>query len=130
MVKDIPTIGGICLKYIALKSKIHSAKVTKRDYKYEGSIEIDQDLLDAANLKAYEKVLVANFTNGYRYETYVIPGERNSGIICVSGGGARYSCIGDTVTIFSFGVYNKNEVPHPIVVLVDEHNKIRERLRK
>jgi len=114
------------MKYTALKSKIHSARVTERRFKYEGSIEIDSELLEAGRFKPHEKVLVANFTNGFRYETYLIEGEAGSGIIAVSGGGARYSCVGDIVTIFAFGEYDEKEIPHPYIVLVDENNRIKE----
>ena len=114
------------MKYTALRSKIHSAKVTERRFKYEGSIEIDEDLLNAGGFKPHEKVLVANFTNGFRYETYLIKGEAGSGIVAVTGGGARYSCIGDIIAVFAFGTYEEDEEAHPTVVLVNDKNKIKE----
>ena len=114
------------MKYVALKSKIHSVQVTERRFKYEGSIEIDEELLEAGGFKPHEKVLVANFTNGFRYETYLIKGEAGSGIVAVTGGGARYSCVGDVITVFAFGIYEEDEEAHPRIVLVDDKNKIKE----
>jgi aspartate 1-decarboxylase len=81
------------MRCIVLKSKIHSATVTEASLEYEGSIEIDETLMKAAGIREYEKVLVANSTNGNRYETYVIKGKPDSGTIRVNGAGARYSAI-------------------------------------
>ncbi len=111
-----------------LKSKIHTGTVTGADLHYEGSIVVDEDLMDEVGLREYEKVLVANFTNGNRYETYVIKGERGSGIIAVNGGGARYSCVGDTVTLFAFAEINESETLKPKVIILDEKNRVK--LRK
>lgn len=111
-----------------LKSKIHTATVTGADLYYEGSIVIDEDLMDEVGMREYEKVLVANFNNGNRYETYVIKGERGSGAIAVNGGGARYSCVGDIVTIFAFAQIDENETLKPKVIVVDKDNKVK--LRK
>lgn len=89
---------------------------------------IDETLMKEVGLREYEKVLVANFTNGNRYETYVIKGEADSGVIAVNGGGARYSCVGDTVTIFAFASIDESEHLKPKVIIVDEKNKVK--LRK
>ena len=114
------------MKYTVLKSKIHRITVTEAELNYEGSIEIDGILLDKAGIKEFEKVLVANFTNGKRYETYVTRGKENSGVVKVNGGGARYSCIGDILTVFSFALVSGNDVICPTIVFVDEDNHIKE----
>jgi len=113
------------MKYTVLKSKIHCVTVTEACLDYEGSIEIDGVLLDKAGIKEFEKVLVANFTNGNRYETYVTRGKENSGVVKVNGGGARYSCVGDTLTVFSFTVICENATIHPKIIFVDENNHIK-----
>jgi aspartate 1-decarboxylase len=113
------------MKIFVLKSKIHNATVTEAKLEYEGSIVIDEILMKAANIKEYEKVLIANFTNGNRYETYVMKGKSNSGIISVNGAGARYSCVGDKITIFTFASIEENEEIKPKIVIVDQENKIK-----
>jgi len=85
-----------------LKSKIHNAKVTQTELHYVGSITIDEDLMDAANLIEGEKVLVVNNNNGERLDTYVIKGKRGSKMICLNGAAARKAQVGDTVIIISF----------------------------
>jgi aspartate 1-decarboxylase len=111
-----------------LKAKIHRATVTEADLHYVGSITIDQDLMDAANLLSYEKVLVVDIDNGNRLETYIIPGPRKSGIICLNGASARLVSAGDKVIIMTFCRMSPEEaISHrPIVVFVDEQNAIRE----
>ena len=84
------------------KSKIHKVTVTEANLQYVGSITIDQDLMDAANLIEYEKVQVVNINNGERLETYVIKGERGSGTICMNGPAARKVVVGDVVIIISY----------------------------
>lgn len=84
------------------KSKIHKATVTEANLQYVGSITIDEDLMDAANLIEYEKVQVVNINNGERLETYVIKGERGSGTICLNGPAARKAVVGDVVIIISY----------------------------
>jgi aspartate 1-decarboxylase len=108
-----------------LKSKIHPATVTEACLQYEGSIVIDEVLMKAAGIKEYEKVLVANIANGNRYETYVMKGKPDSGVICVNGAGARYSCVGDKVTVFAFGIIGESESVHPKIVLVNGKNCIK-----
>jgi aspartate 1-decarboxylase len=113
------------MKYEVLKSKIHSATITETSLEYEGSIEIDEDIMKAAGIKEYEKVLVANFTNGNRYETYVMRGQPKSGTVRVTGGGARYSVVGDKVTVFAFTEIEESESANPKIVLVDSKNHIK-----
>ncbi|MDQ4141560.1 MAG: aspartate 1-decarboxylase, partial [Bacteroidota bacterium] len=85
-----------------LKSKIHRVKVTQAELHYVGSITIDEDLIDAANLVENEKVQIVNINNGERFETYVIKGERGTGTICLNGPAARKVQVGDIVIIFSY----------------------------
>ncbi len=111
-----------------LKAKIHRAFVTEADLHYVGSITIDQDLMDAAGLMAYEKVLVADVDNGNRLETYIIPGPRQSGIVCLNGASARLVSVGDRVIIMAFCQMSPDEAlsHRPNVVFVDENNAITE----
>lgn len=111
-----------------LKSKIHRAAVTQANLNYRGSITIDQDLLEAAKILPHEKVQVVNNNNGARFETYVIRGERGSGIICLNGAAARLAQPGDNVIVISYAMMTQEEalVHQPIIVLADESNKIEE----
>ncbi|WP_165088476.1 aspartate 1-decarboxylase [Neisseria yangbaofengii] len=111
-----------------LGGKIHRATVTEADLNYVGSITVDQDLLDAAGICVNEKVAIVNNNNGERLETYVIPGERGSGVVCLNGAAARLVQKGDIVIIMSYVMLSEPEVSNhePKVVLVDEHNKIRD----
>lgn len=110
-----------------LGGKIHRATVTEADLNYVGSITIDQDLLDAAGICVNEKVQIVNNNNGARLETYNIPGERGSGVICLNGAAARLVQKGDIVIIMSYVLMGNEEAKNhePKVVLVNEHNKIR-----
>lgn len=92
-----------------LKSKIHTATLTQTELNYEGSITIDEDLLDAANMIAGEKVLIVNNNNGERIETYVIVGERGSGVIGLNGAAARRGQVGDILIIISFAIMDFEE---------------------
>ena len=109
-----------------LKSKIHRATVTDANLHYTGSITIDQDLMDAAGLTPYEKVLVANVNNGTRHETYTVPGERGSGVILTMGAAAHLVNPGDKVIIMAFAELDPSEVPghKPKIVVVDDQNHI------
>ena len=111
-----------------LGGKIHRATVTEADLNYVGSITIDQDLLDAAGILVNEKVAIVNNNNGERFETYTIPGERGSGVVCLNGAAARLVQKGDIVIIMSYVMLSEPEIAahEPKVVLVDEHNKIRD----
>ena len=92
-----------------MKSKIHCARVTEANLNYMGSITIDEDLLDAANLIAGEKVSIVNNNNGDRFETYIIKGERGSGCICLNGAAARKVQVGDIVIIMSYALMDFEE---------------------
>ncbi|HZY35385.1 MAG TPA: aspartate 1-decarboxylase [Mucilaginibacter sp.] len=109
-----------------LKSKIHRAKVTQAELNYVGSITIDEDLMDAANLIANEKVQIVNNNNGARFETYVIRGERGSGTICLNGAAARLAQLGDIVIIMSFAHMDMDEARkfQPVLIFPDADNKL------
>ena len=109
-----------------MKSKIHRARVTQAELNYVGSITIDQDLMDAADIIANEKVQIVNNNNGARMETYVIPGERGTGTICLNGAAARLVQVGDIVIIISYALMEREEARNhkPLLVFPDEHNKI------
>ena len=109
-----------------LKSKIHTATVTEANVDYEGSITVDKDLMEAADLVPYEQVHIFNVTNGHRFYTYVIEGKRGSGVICTNGAAAHLAREGDTVIIASFSSYDEIEVNNhnPKLVYVDVNNKI------
>jgi aspartate 1-decarboxylase len=109
-----------------MKSKIHRATITQADLNYIGSIAIDQDLMEAANLIENERVHIYNITNGERLETYVIKGKRGSGIISLNGAAARKAAVGDKVIIVSYASMDfevaKSFKPH--VIFPDDNNKI------
>lgn len=109
-----------------LKSKIHRVKVTQSELNYVGSITIDEDLIDAANMIPNEKVQVVNNNNGARFETYIIKGERGSGTICLNGSCARLAQIGDIVIIVSYAHLEMEEAKkfEPILVFPDENNRL------
>jgi aspartate 1-decarboxylase len=109
-----------------LKSKIHRATVTGADLHYEGSITIDQNLLEASDIIPYEAVAVWNVTNGNRFETYAINGERGSGVICVNGAAARLVSPRDLVIVASFvDMENSEALAHePKLVFVDDKNRM------
>ena len=92
-----------------MKSKIHCARVTEANLNYMGSITIDEDLMDAANLIAGEKVAIVNNNNGERFETYIIKGERGTGCICLNGAAARKVQVGDVVIILSYALMDFEE---------------------
>lgn len=109
-----------------MKSKIHRAIVTQADLNYMGSITIDKSLIEAARLLPGEKVQIVNNNNGARLETYVIPGEADSGIICLNGAAARLVQPGDTIIIISYALCSAEEAEalEPVVVHVDQGNRI------
>ncbi len=111
-----------------LGGKIHRATVTEADLNYVGSITIDPDLMDAADICVNEKVAIVNNNNGARLETYTIAGERGSGTVCLNGAAARLVQKGDIVIIMSYVMLSEPEIAahEPKVVLVDKHNKIRD----
>jgi len=109
-----------------MKSKIHRATVTQADLHYVGSLTLDQDLMEAADLLPNEKVQVVDIDNGSRLETYVIAGERGSGVVCMNGAAARLVQPGDTVIIISYAEVEDDEARcwEPRAVLVDEDNRV------
>lgn len=108
------------------KSKIHRGVLTGADVHYEGSITLDRDLMDAADILEYEKVQVVNVNNGARLETYVIAGDRGSGTIQLNGAAARLGVVGDHVIVISYAEYDEAELAgfEPRIVYVDERNRI------
>ena len=108
-----------------LKAKLHAARVTDSQLDYEGSLTIDQDLMDYVQILPYEKILVADMENGNRFETYAIPGKRGSGAICLNGATAHLGAVGDRLTIFTFGlVETAGAAQHrPRVIRLDEKNR-------
>ncbi|QAY66129.1 aspartate 1-decarboxylase [Paenibacillus protaetiae] len=108
-----------------MKSKLHRATVTEANLNYVGSITIDEDLMDAADLLENEKVQVVNNNNGARLETYVITGERGSGVICLNGAAARLVQPGDTVIIISYAVMSNEEAQthKPVITILDKNNR-------
>lgn len=109
-----------------LHSKIHRATITGADLHYVGSLTVDQDLLDAADLLPGQQVDIVDITNGSRLTTYVIPGERGSGTMCINGAAARMICAGDLVIVIAYNQMTTEEALdfRPSVVFVDEDNKI------
>lgn len=109
-----------------MKSKIHRATITSADLHYEGSLTVDQDLLDAADLLNYEEIQVVNVNNGARFTTYVIPGPRGSGVVQLNGAAARLGLPGDVVILIAYAVIEDEEAQTfvPRVVFVDEQNRI------
>ncbi|MGG4036771.1 aspartate 1-decarboxylase [Heyndrickxia ginsengihumi] len=113
-----------------MNGKIHRATVTEANLNYVGSITIDADILDAVGMVENEKVQIVNNYNGARFETYIIAGERGSGVICLNGAAARLAQIGDIVIIISYAMLTEEEMLHhqPKIALMDEHNRIKEML--
>ena len=109
-----------------LKSKIHRVKITQAELNYVGSVTIDKDLLDAANMIVGEKVQIVNNNNGQRFETYTIEGERGSGVVCLNGAAARLAQVGDIVIIMSYAMmdFEQAKTFKPWVVFPDENNKL------
>ncbi|BDG03962.1 aspartate 1-decarboxylase [Anaeromyxobacter oryzae] len=108
------------------KSKIHRATVTHADLEYEGSVSIDEDLMEAAEILEYEAIHIWNITRGTRLQTYAIKGQRGSGIICINGAAAHLNKPGDMVILATFAEFEESEARSykPTVVLVDKANKI------
>lgn len=109
-----------------LKSKIHRVKVTQAELHYVGSITIDEDLLDAANMIENEKVQIVNINNGERFETYIIKGERSSGMICLNGPAARKVQVGDIIIVISYAALDFDEAKRfkPTVIFPDPTNRL------
>jgi len=115
------------MKRIIFKSKIHRAPITEANLNYEGSLTIDSDLLEAADILPYEKVDVVNISTGDRFTTYAIRGQRGSGEMCLNGGAARLGHVGDLVIVITYAHLNETELDafETKAVLVDKNNKIK-----
>ena len=115
------------MKVEVLKSKIHKAVVTQADLNYEGSLGIDQDIMDKVGLLPYEKILVSNLNNGQRLETYVIPSERGSRSFLLNGSAARLGGVGDRIIIMNFAYFDVEDIKKghkPTVAVLNEVNEI------
>jgi aspartate 1-decarboxylase len=116
------------MRRILCKSKIHRATLTGAELNYEGSLTVDRDLMDAADMKPYERVQVVNVNNGARLETYLIPGDAGSGTVQLNGAGARLGAPGDIVILMTYAEFDDDELTDgfaPTVVFVDAQNRIR-----
>lgn len=109
-----------------LKSKIHRVKVTQAELHYVGSVTIDEELMEASNIIEHEKVQIVNVNNGERFETYVIKGERGSGVICLNGPAARKAQVGDIIIIISYATMSFEEAKKwkPFLIFPDKDNKV------
>jgi aspartate 1-decarboxylase len=114
-----------------LKSKLHRVRVTHSELDYEGSCAIDEELLDAADIREYQQIEIYNVNNGERFTTYAIRAQRNSGIISVNGAAARKAAPGDILIIATYAIYNELELEKykPELVYVDAMNRIKDRRR-
>ncbi len=108
------------------KSKLHQVKITDVELEYDGSIEIDEELIEAADMSPWEQVQVVNLENGERFWTYIIPAERGSGVVALKGPAARKAMVGDRVIVISYAIATEDEWADrkPITIIVDEKNKI------
>ena len=114
------------MQRIMLKAKLHRVHVTHSELHYEGSCAIDDDLLDAADIREYQQIDIYNITNGERFTTYAIRAQRGSGVISVNGAAAHKAAPGDMLIIASYAMYSELELQryHPQLVYVDDHNRI------
>ena len=118
------------MQHIMLKSKIHRATVTESDLNYEGSLTIDSSLMSKVGLHPFEQVKIYNINNGERFDTYVIEGKADSGVIGLNGAAARKGLVGDLIIIASYCLMDHNELEgySPKIVLLDSENKIKQEL--
>jgi aspartate 1-decarboxylase len=109
-----------------LKSKIHRARVTEADINYTGSLTVDENLMEEVGLREYERVLVGNISNGNRFETYVIKGDRGSCSICLNGATARLGEVGDVLIVLAFAQIDEEEAKSfsPNIIVLDENNTV------
>lgn len=115
-----------------LKSKIHQAVVTEANLYYKGSLTIDKNLMEAADILEFERVEVVNINNGERFDTYAIEGERGSGEMCLNGAAARKGTVGDQIIVFTYAILNEDEVKthRPKILLLNNKNEIEKELTK
>ena len=115
-----------------LTAKIHRATITDADLNYEGSLTIDKEILDAVDMRPYERVMVYNINNGERFDTYAIEGEPGSGVIGLNGAAARKGLIGDLIIIVTYASFSEEELSNysPKIVLLSKSNKIKKWLHK
>ncbi len=111
-----------------LRAKLHKATVTVANLDYHGSLSLDEDIMDRAGIRRYEKVLIGNMTNGKRMETYAIPAPRGSREVGANGGAARLCAVGDRLVIMTFGLVEEGEEYHPRVLMMENDNSISEEL--
>ena len=114
------------MRVTMLKAKIHRATVVQAELNYVGSITVDEELLEKAGIREYEKVQIVDIDNGNRFETYTIAGERGSGMMCLNGAAARCVSVGDKIILMTYAQMDEKEAEthKPTVVFVDENNKI------
>ncbi len=111
-----------------LKSKIHRATVTGADLNYEGSLTLDKDFMELADLRPFEQVKIYNISNGERFDTYVIEGRRGSKEVCLNGAAARKGSVGDLIIVASYALYAPGELDenHSVILIMGEGNVIKE----
>jgi len=116
------------VKRTLCKSKIHRATVTQTELYYEGSLTLDEELLEMADILPYEQVQVVNVNNGERFETYALVGKRGSRVVCLNGPAARLGAVGDEIIIITYATYDEGEAKlhKPKVVLLDKQNNVKE----
>ncbi len=116
------------MQRVMLKSKLHRAVVTDANLDYEGSIAIDEELMEASSILPFEQVQIYNITNGNRFTTYAIKAERGSGTISINGAAAHLAGKGDVIIIASYSVVDETEAQshRPVTIYLDEHNRIKE----
>jgi aspartate 1-decarboxylase len=121
------SFGGSYMQRMMLLAKLHRVTVTEADLNYEGSCGIDEDLLDAANMREFEQIELYNINNGERFSTYIIKAQRGSGAISLNGAAARKAHVGDPLIICTYGLIDEKELNHhqPKIVLVNESNQIK-----
>lgn len=113
------------------RAKLHNATVTQIELRYEGSITLDANLLDASGMHPYEQVQVLNQNTGERFTTYIIPGERDTGEVCLNGPAARLGEVGDTILVVAYSMVPESEAPgwRPTIVVLGPQNQLREIVR-
>ena len=115
------------MRRLMLKSKIHKARTTESNLDYEGSLSLDEDLMNAADMLPHEQIQVYNISNGERFTTYIIKGEAGSGLVGVNGAAAHKASVGDELIITSYAVMKEEEIEFftPKIIICDENNKIK-----